>query len=250
MGDHARFIYYSLAPNETGEIPRAESFINIFDELLIKSRKPLSESEIMDLNKQAFKNAGELRAFKLQLLALMLNSSIKINIAPTLINHMLNEIDEYIIIMDSIAKGQTPLFYPIHYHLLWLSDAVGHSAAVKCGLDETEKDYIDKGAEYEKSFTDLYLKSINLSGYMRTKLTSFPPMQRLNKQSEEIMKQFKAFLKDVAALRLNAKLSGSIMPLMADHMAREECYYLIKLSMSAEDVAKPDCNPASPRIQS
>jgi len=38
------------------------------------------------------------------------------------------------------------------------------------------------------------------------------------------------------------------MPLMADHMAREECYYLTKLSQAGA-AALPGCDATAPRIR-
>jgi hypothetical protein len=37
---------------------------------------------------------------------------------------------------------------------------------------------------------------------------------------------------------------------MADHMAREECYYLMKLAESTEVVKAPYCDPTKPRTKS
>jgi hypothetical protein len=64
------------------------------------------------------------------------------------------------------------------------------------------------------------------------------------------MTSFKEFLEQIKSERLTARLLGTLMPLMADHMAREECYYLTKLSESAKGVRKPDCDPARQRIES
>jgi hypothetical protein len=250
LGDHARFIYYALAPNETGEISRIEIFLNAFDELLNMSRRNLTASEISDLNVRAHKNASDFRSYQLQLLALTLSAKLKINLSSTFINHMLNEIDEYILIMNTFANGKVPFFYPIHYHMLWLSDAVGHSAGVTAGMDETEKDFIDESSLYEKKFTDLYIKSLQLNGYMLTGLNIFPAIERFNKQAESTMICFKSFLENVRNMRLDGKLLGTISALMADHMAREECYYLMKLSLSVEDIEMPDCDPSKPRIES
>ena len=40
------------------------------------------------------------------------------------------------------------------------------------------------------------------------------------------------------------------MPLMADHMVREECYYLLKLhEVDPESVRLADCDPTKPRTE-
>ena len=57
------------------------------------------------------------------------------------------------------------------------------------------------------------------------------------------------FLKELEELELSDELLSRIDPLMPDHMLREECYYLLKLSQSGS-VPQPDCDPAKPRIPS
>ncbi len=248
MGDHARFIYYSLAPDEAEAIKNAKKFMDIYDELLDKARKQLSQSELNQLNQQAYEVTYKFRKFKLELLSLTLTSGIKVHLSSTFFNHMINELEEYLIVLGTASEGENPIYHPIHYHLLWLSDAVGHAAGVAANLDEVEKDMIRKNNWYEKEFTDLYMKSVQVEGYLRIGLDCFPALKRLNEQAEEIMVPFKELLEEILEQRLNSRLLGTLMPLMADHMAREECYYLLKLSRSAK-TKEPDCCPDKPRIE-
>lgn len=60
------------------------------------------------------------------------------------------------------------------------------------------------------------------------------------------MKLFQIFLHELEEMRMNNELLGVLTPLMADHMSREECYYLMKLS-EVSDVKTPDCYPTRPR---
>ena len=248
LGDHARFIFYSLAATETEQLQKAQQFIGIFDRLLEKARQGLSDAETESLNKTAYENAGNLRDFKLRLLTLSLHSQLRIHLSPTFFDHMLNELEEYLLVLNALINHQETLYHPLHYHLLWLSDALGHAASVSATLDEVEKDYIKTSMDYEQKFNELYIKSINFKGYLRTGLTDFPALRRLSAQSASLMFDFKDFLEDIKAQRLDARLLGTLMPLMADHMAREECYYLTKLSLSA-GTENPDCDPARPRIE-
>jgi hypothetical protein len=59
---------------------------------------------------------------------------------------------------------------------------------------------------------------------------------------------FQAFLCELEELRLTDELLGTLSPLMADHMSREECYYLMKLS-EVTDVKAPNCYPTKPRVE-
>lgn len=248
MGDHTRFIFYSLAPTEVEEIQKVNRFMDVYDQLLDKSRQQLTTIELYELNKRAEEVTYEFRDFKLHLLALTLSKGIKVHLSSSFFNHMMNELEEYILVINAFNASRKPLYHPIHYHLRWLSDAVGHAAGVSANLDEIEKDIITISNGYEKIFTDLYMKSVQLSEYLRTEMNDFPSMDRLNEQVVMTMTAFKEFLEDIRDQRMVNKLLGTLLPLMADHMAREECYYLLKLSLVAGTV-KPNCDPAKPRIE-
>lgn len=53
---------------------------------------------------------------------------------------------------------------------------------------------------------------------------------------------------ELEELELNNQALGTFAPLMADHMSREECYYLKKLAESVK-LDPPDCDPAMPRLK-
>lgn len=249
LGDHSRFIFHSLSPNEIQEIKQADAFIQTFDSLLDYARKHLSDVEIEALNQKALHQTLSLRAFKLHLLERHLVGKIAISLPPTFINHMVNELEEYQRILEAYASSnQTPSFHPIHYHLIWLSDAAGHAASITSQLDMVEYDYQQKSRRFTSQFEHFYLKAVELAGYLRTNLENFPALNFFNHQAEMEIQLFQVFLQELKELRLRDELLGVFSPLMADHMSREECYYLMKLS-EVSDVKSPDCYPTRPRIE-
>lgn len=248
MGDHARFIFLSLAPKETEYLQRSQDFIISYDQLLAQTRKQLATAELGLLNRQAYQLTQQFREFKVLLLALTLRSDIIIQLPSTFINDMLNELEEYMTVLNLLMKGKSILFHPIHYHLLWLTDAIGHAASLAANLDPIEKDLIDKSCNFEMNFTDLHLKAIIMQGYLRTQIPDFPSLNRLNEQADQIIRQFQEFLEKLRDQRIDGRVLGTLSPLMADHMAREECYYLWKLSQTAGLLRRQDCDPGRQRI--
>ena len=248
LGDHARFILNALSPKEKEKIEKAKIFINSFDRLLDRSRENLSGRELDDLTEEALRLSKKLRVFKLELLKEHLVGKIEINMPPTFINHMVNELDEYISILKCFLSNGFPEAPAVHYHKLWLLDGVGHANSINSNLDDVEKDLKRKSKEFAKHFDDLHMKAMEFAGYMRTNLTKFPALARLNKQAELEMLLFMNFLKELEEMRLTKEALGTIQPLVLDHMFREECYYLTKLSQ-VSDVKKPECNPTKPRIE-
>lgn len=248
FGDHSRFILNALSPKEIQLIEQANKFIKLFDDLLQKSRQPLSKQDITALTIDAYNASLEIRDFKLNILRRHISDKINISMPPTFINHMINELDEYIFILTALIKGKIPPTVPIHLHLLWLPDGSGHASTVANNLDSTQKELIIKGQDYSKEFDSLYLSAIEYVGFMRTAIYDFPSLSNFNNTASEVMFSFKNFLDKLMEDILSKKVIGTLTPLMSDHMSREECYYLTKLSMSA-NTKEPRCNPRRPRIE-
>ncbi|TDT63353.1 DUF2935 domain-containing protein [Fonticella tunisiensis] len=248
LGDHARFILNELSPEESEEALGARYFIDTFDKLLEESRRGLSETELEEFTKRALKHAQEIRGFKLNLIRQHLVGEIKIGLTPTFLNHMVNELDEYIRILNCFLSGKLAPMNDIHHHLLWLLDASGHAEGIAKVLDEVEKRLIYKAEEFKKDFDNLYRRAVEMAGYVRTSIEKFPALTRFNEEVELEMQLFMGYLNEIEKMRLDKEVLGGILPLVPDHMYREECYYLTKLSMVSE-VKRPECDPAKPRTE-
>lgn len=248
LGDHSRFILNSLSPKENHFVHKANEFINLFDNLLAKSCKLISNENLHELNYKAYSAAMKIREFKLIILSKQIEDKIYINLPPTFINHMLNELEEYLTILNDLIKGNIPQISDLNLHLLWLLDGSGHAQTIASTLDMTQKELIKTSKEYSKIFTDLYLRTIEYRGYTRTDICEFPALKKHNIDANEVMSCFKNFLKELETAVQEKKVLGTIYPLMLDHMFREECYYLIKLSM-VSNIEAPNCDPTKPRIE-
>lgn len=89
------------------------------------------------------------------------------------------------------------VFHELHHHLIWLIDASGHAGAIHDRLDGVEKRLREKSHAFTKHFDQFYLNEL-----------------------EE--------------MELSAEMLGTFTASMADHTAREEQYYLIKLTQSSK----------------
>jgi len=249
LGDHARFIASSLSYQEKNKIEKAQDFIQNFDDLLNESRRSLQKNQWISLTEKGVEAAEQLKAFKLQILKEQLIRDVKIQLPPTFLNHMVNELDEYVRIGRNLIKGEIPpLMHEIHHHLIWLLDAAGHAGAISSDLDGVEYKLKEKAQKFQKDFEQFYLKAIELAGFLRANISEFPALNRFNKEVNLEMEIFMSFLNELEELKINKEMLAVLTPLMADHMAREECYYLIKLSESAKIIPSPKCDPTRPRI--
>jgi hypothetical protein len=250
LGDHGRFIHDSLAVSETEKIKAASYFITQFDQLLATSKKSLNEEALMDLLKKSKMASEEIRSFKLLLLKEHLVGKIKISLPPTFINHMVNEVEEAIRLFTVLGKGQMPpAVHPLHHDLLWLLDAAGHAGAIDSNLDDVEKMLKKTSRSFMKDWEAFYLKAIEMAGYLRANVMKFPALEKFHKDIDLEMQLFKVFLNELETMRLTKEILGTLTPLMADHMAREETYYLLKLSETT-DLPPPKDDPTKPRVKS
>lgn len=92
------------------------------------------------------------------------------------------------------------------------------------------------------------MKSVELTGYLRANVESFPALRKMNEDVKLEIDLFRTFLHEIEELELSDQVLGTFSALMADHMMREECYYLMKIAEST-NTQKPACDPAKPRLQ-
>lgn len=249
LGDHSRFIHDSLAPGQTDWIDTAAAFIERFDKLLDRSKQTLSEDELLSLVSLSKTESEAIRELKLAIIKEQLVGNIKITLPPPFVNHMVNEVEEAIRIFSYLEKGESPpTVHPLHHDLLWLLDAAGHAGAIDANLDRVEKQLKKKSRKFMKDWEAFYLKAIEMTGFLRTNVAKFPALDKFHNDVYLEMAIFKTFLGELEEMGLKKETLGVLTPLMADHMAREECYYLMKLAESA-GTPDPNCNPAKERVQ-
>lgn len=251
LGDHARFILDSLAPNEADAIQESQQFLQHSDYLLEHARRMAgaSHEKWRELAQHALQLAERFRSFKLELIRKHLECDIKISLPPTFINHMVNEIEEYLRILAFLSRGENPpMVHPVHHHNLWMLDAAGHAGAISDRVDSVEKKIVKRAQEFETTFEQFFLKAKEMAGFIRARQDLFPALQEFNKEASLEIKLFYHFLEELEEMRLDCRRLGTLMPLMVDHMAREECYYLIKLhEIDPKNVAITECDPTKPR---
>lgn len=231
LRDHSQFILEAFPDKQSEEIELAKSFFNSFNNFLEK----INFSSISEKTNEIEVMVLAFREFKLSLIQKHItDSAFTMHLSPTFLNHMVNELEEYLLILSYLKQNQTPpIFHELHHHLLWLLDASGHAGAISSTLDSTEKIVWKKSDLFRSTFEQFYFKAVELAGYLRTNLSTFPGLRKMNKDVNLEIQLFQIFLKELEELELSNELLGSFSALMADHMFREEMYYLKKLEESA-----------------
>lgn len=225
LGDHAFFIMISLQESESKLKQQSKHYRDVFDNFLAQAQLSNTTS-IAKFHESVYKWVDSFKKFKLYLLELMLKREVKIDLVPTFINHMVNELEEYErILISYINKKRLPISTTIDQHLLWLLDASGHSSAIASSLDDTEFRLYQEAVEFKKNFQQLYLKAVEYKGFLRTN-QPFPSILSLDMEGSKEIIHFSHYMTELASLLRQNLALADISIYLLDHMLREECYYL------------------------
>ncbi|HET7629346.1 MAG TPA: DUF2935 domain-containing protein, partial [Bacillales bacterium] len=123
-----------------------------------------------------------------------------------------------------------------------------HAGTIEKELEMTEYNLRSKSRQFTKDFEHFYLKAVEMAGFLRANLQRFPALSRFNREVKLEMAIFQEFLQEMEEMEMHKTVLSTFTPLMADHMYREECYYLTKLAEVTE-LNRPDCHPAKPRVK-
>ena len=255
MGDHARFIQNSLAPDQADLKMIADNFIQIFDRFYERvnhmDENKGAGSMISDINAAVL----SFREFKRELLGVRLRNQPVTCLGPTFYNHMLNELEDFLKVLAGYQSGKPYEESILRRHLLWTLDAAAHAAILDGDLDKVEYHFHDIAREYEREFDHLYLKIVELTGYFRSAPVgpnpispAQPALEKYNLEAAACLQRFMGFLLELRQGVIQQQVMGRLLPLGPDHMWREECYYLTKIAECTPGFPKPECDPGRPRV--
>ena len=248
MKDHSEFLSDALPCGAMDLRRQADCFAREFEGLL-RLAQDLGDShdhKWMSFAAEVQSAVEDFGTFKLNLLSMMLRREIVLDLTPTFVNHMVNELEDYLMILHFLSKGQEPITKnPVSLHLLWLKDSQGHAEYLACGLDYTEHDLIEEARHFAEIFLIQHSEAIEYRGFLRTCLELFPSLQRFDSRAADSTRDFCDYLGNLRDLLRDARAKGALQIPVIDHMMRESCYYLHKLHRAdPTSVAEPDCDPA------
>lgn len=264
LRDHATFIRENLGPGESEALRWAEGFQQAFEQVHAQVQQtarsigiagpagsyaaaglpgssPLAGLQGPELQHYAnvavnaatslVNGVYSLRGFKEQLLQRKLECLINLKLQPSLIAHMIVEADEaYRTLTRAREAEQTPFALDaLAHHLVWLPDAAGHAATLHAGLDGVEQTLLESTAEFKHLFDGMQIKALELYSMLRVAPRMVAALRKLNRDSLVRINTFRAFLEELREHLQGCAVLGSLTPLLADHMAREELYYMEKV---------------------
>ncbi len=144
---------------------------------------------------------------------------------------MIIEADEANRVLESLGQGEAtdPAILSLHHHLIWLPDASGHAAALHSNTGPTQKELLETTEQFKQIFDGMHLRALELLAMLRVAPRMVSALRRLNRDSMAQIATFRAFLAELRDDLENCEILGTLVPLFADHMLREELYYTEKM---------------------
>lgn len=231
MKDHGVFLYNSLAPNENEAISLALHYTNVFGTINLEATNTkISNEELIKYSRAALTQFIDFKSF---ILSNLINCKIKIGMTPSFINHMINEAFEFLRVLNIADKiiSYDKILELLRLHNIWLHDASCHASSIAAKIDPLNASLINQAEEFAKKFDALSKNAFqSYLMYERTRLY-FNSIDTLNKEIIIALTEFNYFLKNIEELRANCNIfaSGTLIPLLPEHMIREEQYYISKI---------------------
>lgn len=232
MRDHSEFQYNNLAPSETEAIGIAQYFMNLFEALHFEvMANQISVSELISHNKTAVTQFIDFKRF---LLSGLMTCNIKLKMAPTFLNHMINEAFEFLRVLN-LADRTIPyndVIENLRLHNIWLPDASGHASSLAAEIDPVEANFIMEANEFSKRFDRLFKKAYEMyTMYERTRLNN-GARRYFNEEVRNTLTEFISFLEKLEDMKDECGIlsSGILSPEMLRHMMMEEGYYIFKIN--------------------
>lgn len=243
LGDHARMIESKLAITEMAFLEQARNLKVMLDREVASVMEGKTDTARINVT------IAESMAFKGRILARYLEGKIALSMAPTFINHMLNEEEMYLTIVKHFEAGKPVDIHVLHQHKLWLKDAEGHADALKCELDAIEGVKRKKLMKLCKKFKMLSEKAHEFVGYMRSGVRDFPALGRLADDSSKAILLFAKCIKELKEMKDTDQVMSISSTLEYDHMLREEAYYLEGLAYTYRrgDIGTINVDPVAER---
>lgn len=267
--DHATFIHDSLAPNQEREIRWAAQFQQGFQRLHEQvsgladragiagptgshaltgapAQPPLAGfqgqelvqygEQVQQISAALLEQLKSLRAFKTELLQRKLDCQVSLGLPHSLLSHMIVEAEEAERVLGPVRSLDLlpPPLQFLHHHLVWLPDASGHAAILHGDLDATEQQLLRTTGDFKRVFDGMHIKALELYSMLRIAPRIVGALRRLNRDSMAQIAVFRSFLEELREHTEGCEVLGRLVPLLPDHMLREELYYTEKITALGE----------------
>lgn len=228
MRDHAVFQVNALAPTEQTYIQYSMYYRDFFEQMIGELEKTKDYKILLSDLLQGLQCFIE---YKRVLLKGLTMCQIQMNLPPSLINHQINEAMEFMALLTAPQQCLCNMMNLAGYIKIWLTDGIGHAAAVTGFLDPSEELLQEEALKYKMIFGKLQIKASEIEMIMNKTGLQDGSLKLLADETIEWMCKFIDYLDKVRKLRCSCKALafGTFSPEVPDHFIREHEYFIAKI---------------------
>jgi hypothetical protein len=239
LQDHAYFDRDHLSVSEVDYVNTAQSYINLFGDLIATLRtiprsSNYTEEAMIYFSQRVWPFAKGYFEFEGKLQALRIDNKVNLNLSPTYLNGTLAENQEYLRLLRQWVQGKEPAPLPLEDLMdLWLEDQLGHAVLFKNIIDPIEIRASHQGDLYISQFQVFIVQNHHLKGYLRFKEPGFARQIEFAYDVGKTTLEMSQFVYNMVIKYKENKMLNKTTLRFLEHHFPETCYFIKKLSFYA-----------------
>lgn len=240
LQDHAYFVRDHLSVSEVEYVNTAQSYINLFGDLIATLRtiprsSNYTEEAMIYFSQRVWPVAKGYFEFEGKLQALRIDNKVNLNLSPTYLNGTLAENHEYLRLLRQWVQGKEPAPLPLEDLMdLWLEDQLGHAVLFKSSIDPIEIEASHQADLYISQFQVFIVQNHHLKGYLRFKEPGFARQIEFAYDVGKTTLEMSQFVYNMVIKYKENKMLNKTTLRFLEHHFPETCYFIKKLSFYAQ----------------
>ncbi|MFP5112551.1 DUF2935 domain-containing protein [Bacillaceae bacterium C204] len=239
LQDHAYFVRDHLSVSEVEYVNTAQSYINLFGDLIATLRtiprsSNYTEEAMIYFSQRVWPVAKGYFEFEGKLQSLRIDNKVNLNLSPTYLNGTLAENQEYLRLLRQWVQGKEPAPLPLEDLMdLWLEDQLGHAVLFKNIIDPIEIRASHQADLYISQFQVFIIQNHHLKGYLRFKEPGFARQTEFAYDVGKTTLEMSQFVYNMVIKYKENKMLNKTTLRFLEHHFPETCYFIKKLSFYA-----------------
>ena len=246
LGDYAYMLVKAIKSDDPARIQQAQNFAVRFDALYDRAGQELTQEESTHLNKDSFALSREFRTYVLDILKVVLTIGYEVYFKPTVLSHIINFADYYMIMLNTFLLGRKPTFDPIVQDIFWLPVFATQCRYIADNVGYYSRTQRKRALEFAEILNEKYIFAIELQGLTQIGTDDFPIAKAHRREVDAILKEYAQFLVGILLEERRNEIPGTLSLLYLDSAYRQLCTYSTELAVFSGN-NKPACDPFASR---
>lgn len=247
LSDIALLLNTKISPVEKEDVKQSKELVKRLNDLLLRANQNPTADQTMQINKEAFVAAQDLRRFLLFISKKYLTQIYYFDTQPIGMSLYVDHTEKYMDTLYTFMQNKQPKYDLIQEEIFWLFIFTQTADLFARNVGYFQKKTIDDLTNITERLNEYWAFSVELQGYTRIGKETFPIALDHHIAVVELMREFYELLTNLIYLKQNARIPGSLSLLNLDRTRRMACWFL-SLAAQYASTALPDCDPFSERL--